>query len=230
MTIEACGYARDPELAEATTELVAAALDNNSIAIATDIVLTVARKTQQAIAACAQITADATELALTTTPASAWAEFTVRLAEAEGAAYAWTHLDVAVTHSAEHGEVNCALVVNVALHLLAAGAGDGWSGQVNDVQRARFDGIREACAAMQWLDVMLNVKKYTDLLCLDQIARGAGVHLATADRWRGRNLLPEPDLMLGNRPGWDVATITAWAADTKRKFDPVLARITPVPA
>lgn len=151
MTIKTRGYARDPELAEATTTLIADALDDTGLSTATDIVLTVARRTRQATATCTRIATDATKLALTTTPANTWAEFTVRLAEAEGAAYAWTHLDVAVAHCAEHGEVNRALVVNVALHLLAAGAGDEWSGRVNDVQRARFDGIREACAAMQWL-------------------------------------------------------------------------------
>ena len=74
---------------------------------------------------------------------------------------------------------------------------------------------------------MLNAEKYRDLICLDEIARGAGVHTATADRWRARGLLPEPDLMLGNRPGWDVATIATWATSTGRAFDPGLARLAP---
>lgn len=65
--------------------------------------------------------------------------------------------------------------------------------------------------------------KYGTLICLDQIALGAQVHLATADRWRGRGLLPTPDLLLGNRPGWEIETIMDWAHRTNRDFDPVLA-------
>ena len=65
--------------------------------------------------------------------------------------------------------------------------------------------------------------KYDKILSLDQIALGAKVHLATADRWRGRGRLPEPDLMLGNRPGWELETIEAWAQETNRDFDPALA-------
>lgn len=74
---------------------------------------------------------------------------------------------------------------------------------------------------------MLNAEKYRYLLCLDQIALGAGVHLATADRWRARGRLPEPDLMLGNRPGWDVDTIATWARSTGREFSAVRALTPP---
>ena len=147
------GYARDPELAEAATAMVAAALADpgEDTTDAASLVLAVARKARQAAAAYTSVAAEATKLALIATPAKAWAEYAMRLAEAEGVTYAWAHLDVAVTYAVEHSVISRALIVDVALHLLAAGADDEWSGRVNDVQRARFDGIREACAAMQWL-------------------------------------------------------------------------------
>ena len=48
----------------------------------------------------------------------------------------------------EFGRSNVAVFVS---NLLTAGADDAWGGRGNDVKRARFDGVRSACADMEWL-------------------------------------------------------------------------------
>ena len=77
-----------------------------------------------------------------------WAQFANELAELEGAVYAYNALHRACGTA---DEVELSRLSEVALALLAVGADDGWSGRTNDVRRARFDGVRTACAYVRWL-------------------------------------------------------------------------------
>ncbi len=55
-----------------------------------------------------------------------------------------------------------------------------------------------------------------DPVGLVEIAVRLGVDRATADQWRLRHLLPEPDWTVGGRPAWDWPKIQAWAGRTRR--------------
>ena len=76
-----------------------------------------------------------------------WAQFANELAELEGAVYAYNALHRACGAAAE---VEWYQLAELVLRLFAEGADDGWSGRTNDVRRARFDGIRTACANVRW--------------------------------------------------------------------------------
>ena len=100
----------------------------------------------------ADVQASAAELVAASAPASEWSSFTVRLAAAEGSVAAWSKLVQVMARVEGNGsEVSSALVTSVALSLMSAGADDSWSGRGNDVQRARFDGVRAACQQMSFL-------------------------------------------------------------------------------
>ena len=82
------------------------------------------------------------------TSSEVWARFANELAKLEGAAYAYNELRHACGAATE---IEKSYLSEVALELLSKGADDGWSGRTNDVRRARFDGIRTACASVRWL-------------------------------------------------------------------------------
>ena len=110
------------------------------------LVATVAIKANQANIAYGVKAASAVVLAASDVQsAEAWARFANELAELEGTAYAYNALHRACV-AVDEVELS-----EVALALLAEGADDGWSGRTNDVRRARFDGIRTACASIRWM-------------------------------------------------------------------------------
>ncbi len=51
-----------------------------------------------------------------------------------------------------------------------------------------------------------------------EIADRLGVERETVDKWRTRDLLPEPEWTVGGRPAWDWRTIEAWARETGRSL------------
>ena len=113
------------------------------------LVATVAIKANQANIAYGVKAASAVVLAASgVQSAEDWAQFANELAELEGAAYAYNELRHACGAATE---IEKSYLSEVALELLSKGADDGWSGRTNDVRRARFDGIRTACASVRWL-------------------------------------------------------------------------------
>jgi len=55
-----------------------------------------------------------------------------------------------------------------------------------------------------------------DPVGLTEIAERLGVRTRTAYTWRDRELLPDPDWFISDRPVWRWATIKRWAIDTGR--------------
>lgn len=55
-----------------------------------------------------------------------------------------------------------------------------------------------------------------DPVGLIEIADRLGVQRNTADVWRQRGLLPEPDWTVGGRPAWNWPTVEKWARDSGR--------------
>lgn len=55
-----------------------------------------------------------------------------------------------------------------------------------------------------------------DLVDLAEIAERLGVPKDTVNKWRFRNLLPEPDYNLAVGPVWEWETIRDWAERTNR--------------
>ncbi len=53
-------------------------------------------------------------------------------------------------------------------------------------------------------------------LGLAEIAERLGVKRGTADVWRHRGLLPEPEATIGGRPAWRWSTVETWARTTGR--------------
>lgn len=53
--------------------------------------------------------------------------------------------------------------------------------------------------------------KTEELMDLPAIAALMGVKPRTANAWRDRGVLPEPEFKLSGRPGWRRSTIEAWA-------------------
>jgi len=51
---------------------------------------------------------------------------------------------------------------------------------------------------------------------LAEIAAELGVRRVTVDRWRQRDLLPEPRWTVGGRPAWSLHDILRWARETDR--------------
>lgn len=51
---------------------------------------------------------------------------------------------------------------------------------------------------------------------LVEIAERLGVERATVDKWRHRDLLPEPTWTVGGRPAWDWDAVERWARETGR--------------
>src|SRR4051812_41769137 len=49
-----------------------------------------------------------------------------------------------------------------------------------------------------------------------EIAALLDVRRATVDQWRQRNLLPQPEWVVGGRPAWRESTILEWAQRTGR--------------
>lgn len=81
-----------------------------------------------------------------------WGRFALQVAEAEGKAMAWSRLSHMATYKATKGEeVTQADVIGIAFDILSGGADDSWSGRGNDIKRARFDGMRDACSNMKWI-------------------------------------------------------------------------------
>lgn len=54
---------------------------------------------------------------------------------------------------------------------------------------------------------------------LVEIAERLGVDPKTAQQWRFRKLLPEPDALVSGRPVWQWRTIERWARETGRLGD-----------
>lgn len=51
----------------------------------------------------------------------------------------------------------------------------------------------------------------TRYLAIADMAALAGISPATCRSYRSRGLLPEPDVMVGQSPGWTQATADRWA-------------------
>lgn len=110
----------------------------------------IARKTEQATVFLAAVKSGAAALAADPNVTAAnWGDFSLKVAEAEGASAAWNLLQRMVDH--KNGEICQGGVNGVAMDLLVNGADDSWSGRSNDLKRARFDGVRAACSDMKWL-------------------------------------------------------------------------------
>jgi len=77
-------------------------------------------------------------------------EVSLGIAESDGELYAWRTLVARVEFAErENREITDCEIDDVIIDLLIAGADDTWSGRGNDIRRARFDGIREACKKMR---------------------------------------------------------------------------------
>lgn len=109
-------------------------------------------KTEQALANLDAVKNKAGTLAHEDTRAEDWARYANEVARAEGQARVWARLRQTVDYFASKKmELTDAVLLDTIVELLAAGADDGWSGRTNDVQRSRFDGVREACTNAKYL-------------------------------------------------------------------------------
>lgn len=73
------------------------------------------------------------------------------LAQAEGALSFWARMEnVASNFEARGEELTQIVATNMAMDILTRGADDTWSGRGNDINRARFDGIRQAAAKLEY--------------------------------------------------------------------------------
>lgn len=87
-----------------------------------------------------------------TATAEDWARFANSLAETEGKATAWAQIQATVRYFEREGlELTDAAVLETIVEILSRGADDVWSGRANDVRRARFDGVRNACTTAKYL-------------------------------------------------------------------------------
>jgi hypothetical protein len=81
-----------------------------------------------------------------------WAKYANDLASSEGEAHAWARVQTTANYFAREGlELTPAAILETVAELLSVGADDGWSGRINDVRRARFDGIRKATTSIRYL-------------------------------------------------------------------------------
>ena len=118
------------------------------------VTLQVARKLAMAEQSLASTRAQAATMAAQEVAPQAedWARYANRVAKAEGVHRAWARLQQTVSYFAREGmELTDLALLDTILELLGAGADDGWSGRTNDNQRAKFDGIREACNQAKYL-------------------------------------------------------------------------------
>lgn len=114
----------------------------------------IARKAEQATASLEAVQAKAATMAAQEVAPQAedWARYANQVAKAEGVHRAWARLQQTVSYFAREGmELTDLALLDTILELLGAGADDGWSGRTNDNQRAKFDGIREACNQAKYL-------------------------------------------------------------------------------
>jgi hypothetical protein len=74
------------------------------------------------------------------------------LAEAEGTFDFWSRLSDRVENFASNGkEFTKTDAMKYAMDVLARGADDTWSGRGNDVNRSRFDGVRNAAQNLEYI-------------------------------------------------------------------------------
>lgn len=116
----------------------------------TDLLSILANKTERAGSFLRAVQSGAATIAADEkTTAKNWGEYALRLAQAEGALAAWDRMLAVAIHQNAKGEP--VDIRGAAMDLLTQGADDTWSGRGNDLARARFDGIREACTEMKSL-------------------------------------------------------------------------------